>query len=251
MKAHLEQTKIENEVLLQEQEVSEFEASLKALLNRDISSELVLPKGELPVPLITAAEGKSFAKILDLALKNSKMISAQKAWLGEAESARSFSRMGYLPDFMLSYTKPFGTNAPDNAYSFSVEMSIPLWFFARQNSETSVAAAKNMEAEKNLERVLRQIESETKGMSHKVETLSKLLKIYDTALIPQAISALNSSRSAYRVGRVGFQELLDAERSLYSVRVEYYRNFSKFVETLTSLERTIGVVISDLPENQP
>jgi cobalt-zinc-cadmium efflux system outer membrane protein len=90
-------------------------------------------------------------------------------------------------------------------------------------------------------------EAETKRLVSKAETLSKLLKIYETALIPQSTSALNSSRAAYSAGRVGFQELLDAERSLYSVRIEYYKNLASFVEALSGLERVVGTAVSDLP----
>lgn len=243
MKAHVEQTKIENEILLQSQELVAMRASLNALLNRDSESDLVLPKDDIKTPKIVV----SALNMKDLAQKNSKMISAQSAWLSEAETNKSLAKQSYLPDFMLSYRKPFGANAPDNAYIFGVEMTIPLWFFAKQTSEVSQASAKTMEAEKRLELTKRQVESETKSLSTKAETLAKLLKIYETALIPQSTSALNSSRAAYSAGRVGFQELLDAERSLYSVRIDYYKNLARFVDALTALERTIGTSVSDLP----
>lgn len=243
MKAHVEQTKIENEILLQSQELVAMRASLNALLNRDSESDLVLPKDDIKTPKIVV----SALNMKDLAKKNSKMISAQSAWLSEAETNKSLAKQSYLPDFMLSYRKPFGANAPDNAYALGVEMTIPLWFFAKQTSEVSQASAKTMEAEKRLELTRRQVESETKSLSTKAETLAKLLKIYETALIPQSTSALNSSRAAYSAGRVGFQELLDAERSLYSVRIDYYKNLARFVDALTALERTIGTSVSDLP----
>lgn len=243
MKAHVEQTKIENEILLQSQEIVGLRASLNALLNRVPESDLKLPKEELATPRIIAAGDK----IKELARQKSRMISVQNAWLHEAETNQRLAKLSYFPDFMLSYRKPFGSNAPTNAYSVSVEMTIPLWFFAKQSSEVSQASARVMEAEKRLEQTQRQVESETKNLTTKAETFAKLLKIYETALIPQSTSALNSSRSAYSAGRVGFQELLDAERSLYSVRIDYYRNLARFVDVLTSLERIVGTSVSDMP----
>ncbi len=246
MKAHVEQTKIENEILLQKQEVVELEASLRALLNRDRDFSITLPKEELNSPKLI----ESLDSIEEKAIANSKMLSSQKAWLEEAETGRTLAKMNYLPDFMLSYRKPFGNNAPSNAYVVGIEMSVPLWFFTKQNSETAAASKKALEAEKRVEMTKRQVESETKSLSHKAETLSKLLQIYETALIPQSTSALNSSRSAYSAGKVGFQELLDAERSLYSVRIDYYKNLSRFVEALTSLERIAGASVSTLPMDE-
>jgi outer membrane protein TolC len=243
MKAHVEQTMIENEILLQNQEVVEGESSLKALINWSPETVLELPAEELKIPKITT----SLNQIENLALSNSKMISAQKFWMSEADSTKTYAKMSYLPDFMLNYRKPFGTNAPENAYTFDIEMTIPLWFFSKQNSEVSIASAKKTEAEKRMEQTKRQVESESKSLSVKAETLSQVLKIYETALIPQSTSALNSSRSAYSAGKVGFQELLDSERSLFNVKIDYYKNLAKFVEALSSLEKMIGTRVSDLP----
>lgn len=243
MKAHVEQTKIENEIILQKQELVEAQAELNALLNQDQGSELPLPKEDLPVPKIAFPQ----ESIESLAAESSKMISAQKFMLEETESAKSLATMSYFPDFMLSYRKPFGQNSPSNAYAVGIEMTIPLWFFSKQTSEVASASARVLEAEHKLTQTRRMTEAETKRLVSKAETLSKLLKIYETALIPQSTSALNSSRAAYSAGRVGFQELLDAERSLYSVRIEYYRNLANFVETLTGLERVVGTSVSDLP----
>jgi outer membrane protein TolC len=246
MKAHVEQTSIESEILLQAQEVVEMEASLKALLNRDPDTKIDLPSEDLKVPILTKALGQ----IEQNSTKNSKMFAAQQAMVVEAQTALSLAKQSYLPDFMLSYRRPLGVGATANSYAIGVEMTIPLWFFTRQMSEVSAASAKGSEEEKRLEQTKRLVEAESRSLVRKVETLGKLLKIYETTLMPQSMSALNSSRSAYSAGRVGFQELLDSERSLYAVRIEYYEKLSDFVAALVSLERTVGVSLSDLPMDE-
>jgi cobalt-zinc-cadmium efflux system outer membrane protein len=74
-----------------------------------------------------------------------------------------------------------------------------------------------------------------------------MLQVYETSLIPQATSSLNSARSAYSAGKSGFMELLDAERSLFQVRIDYYKALTKYVESLTSLEKVAGLSLSTLP----
>lgn len=243
MKAHVEQTRIENEILLQNQELIEWKSGLKSLLNREPHTFFEITIKELKVPKIL----DSLDHIEDLAHKSSNKILSDKAWLIESQKFRTLSQMNYFPNFMLSYRKPFGNSVPQDAYAWSIELSIPLWFFAKQNSEISFASFKVMEAEKRLEQSKREVESEVVSLKYKVETLAKLIRIYETALIPQSTSTLNSSRSAYSTGKIGFQELLDAERSLYSVRIDYYRNIAKFVEALMALERHVGQIFSDLP----
>lgn len=243
MKIHVEQTRIESEILLQSEELVGMRAMLNAVLNRTPESDLTISSEELKPPKIM----KTLSELKGLIPQKSKMIGAERAWLKEAETNRSLARQSYLPDFMLSYRKPFGSNAPANSYVLGVELTLPLWFFSKQSSEVSAANARLSEAEKRLELTHRSVEAEAKSLTAKVETLTKYLKIFETALIPQSFSALNSSRAAYSAGRVGFQELLDAERSLYAVRIDYYKNLARFVEALTALERTIGTPVSDLP----
>lgn len=242
MKAHVEQTRIENEILLQQQEVTEMKAKLLALLNWEVTQTFTLPKEDLATPKLS----KSTQEIQSSALTNSKMIAREQAMLNEAENERRNAKYSYFPDFMVSYRKAF-INSPNNAYAAGIEMTIPLWFFAKQTSEVSAASARALEAEKNLEATRRNVQAESQATASKVETYDKLLKIYETALIPQATSTLNSSRSAYTAGKVGFQELLDSERSLYSTRMSYYQTLAKFVESVTQLERITGTSISSLP----
>ncbi len=242
MKTHVEQTKIENEILLQRQEVTELQAKLAALLNWDPAQILTLPKEELASPKLT----KPIQEMSSQALSQSKRVARDQAILNETEYEKQNAKYSYFPDFILNYRKPF-TNSPSNAYAASIEMTIPLWFFAKQTSEVAAASARALEAEKNLETTKRNTQADAHAMASKVETYAKLLKIYETALIPQAASTLNSSRSAYSAGKVGFQDLLDSERSVYSTRMSYYQTLAKFVESVSELERISSSSLSTLP----
>lgn len=242
MKAHVEQTKIENELLLAEEERESMEAMLNAVLNQDAHQPIVLPKQELVTPKLKV----SLDEIPKLAHANANHVKHGQYLVDEANSQKALAALSYAPDFMLSYRKAF-INAPDNAYAASIEMTIPLWFFAKQTSEVSAASAKQLEAEKNLEKTTRELHSEIRSLTAKVRSHEKLLQIYQMALIPQASSTLNSSRTAYQAGRTNFLELLDSERSLYETRIAYYRNLAQYVDSLARLEEMAGTSLSTLP----
>ncbi|MCC7442675.1 MAG: TolC family protein [Bdellovibrionales bacterium] len=244
MKAHVEQTRIENEIILQEQETVEREAMLRALLNDGALQEIRTPAKELAIPRLTYSG--SLRALAKRAVTGSRAVRAGEAMLSEARSEKTLAWLGFTPDFMLSYRKAFD-NAPGNAYAFSIEATIPLWFLTKEIPEVRAARARSAAAEANLERMKRESESEANTLSSKVEAYSKLLRIYETSLIPQSLSALNSSRAAYSAGQTSFGELLDSERVLYANRIEYYRALSEYVDALTGLERVLGESISDLP----
>jgi outer membrane protein TolC len=237
MKAHVEQTMIENEILMQKQDVVEMETELAAVLNQENVESVELPKEDLKAPQVKFSK----EEITKLSSENSKAIATEQAMLDEASAEKSVAKMTYLPDIMLNYKKS------ERDYSYEIGFTIPLWFFTKQMSDGAAASARLLAAEKNLEQEKRNTKSEVQALANKVETFLKLIKIYESALIPQSNSTLNSSRAAYSAGRVGFQELLDSERSLYAVRMGYYRNFAKYVEAIVTLEKVLGMSLSNLP----
>lgn len=243
MKAHVEQTKIENQILLGEQEVLEAKFTLNSLLNRDSEAEIEIPENDFTA----RKDAKVSSEIDSLSIDSSYQLLADSSVVVEVGLKKSLAKMNYLPDFMFSYRQAFGVNNSNAGNAFGVEMTIPLWFLSKENSELSSALSQEVSAKRRFEAQKRSIESSVSSLKNRVKTLSKLLEIYETALIPQATSTLNSSRSAYSAGKVAFQELLDAERTLYSTRIEYYEIFSKYIEALTRLEREAGKSISSLP----
>jgi cobalt-zinc-cadmium efflux system outer membrane protein len=242
MKAHVEQTKIENELILAQEERDSMEATLNAALDQDANRRITLPTQEIVTPKLT----HPLEDIPKLAHSSANQVKRDQFMLDEASSRKALAYLSYAPDFMLSYRRAF-VNAPDNAYSASVEISIPLWFFAKQSSEVAQASAKQIEAEKTLEKTMRDLHADIRSLTVKVSSREKLLQIYQTALIPQATSTMNSSRGAYQAGRTNFLELLDSERSLYETRIAYYRNLAQYVEALARLEVVAGTSLSTLP----
>ena len=217
-------------------------AQLQALLDLDAAEPFDLPSGDLATPKLSVP----LSALAKPQGSGSRAVGAAQKMLEEAETRQTLAGYSYAPDFMFSFQKPF-TNSPPDAYSIGVEVSVPLWFFAKQSSEVAMASARAREAEKNLAKATRETQAETKSLSVRVETYEKLIRIYETSLIPQATSALNSSRAAYGAGRAPFLELLDSERSLYSIRITYYQTLAKFVEAMTRLEVVAGRPISSLP----
>lgn len=242
MKAHVEQSKIESDLLLVREEKETAIASLLALLNQSTSESPLVSEKKLPVPKVNV----SFDEIPKIALTQSRQIKSALALTEEANSKKNLAGWNFVPDFAVSYKKAWTSAPPDN-YAFGIELSIPLWFFAKQSGEYSSAASQAIQSEKMLESAKLQTTSDIRSLSSKVKSHEKLLQIYETALIPQASSTLNSSRTAYQAGRVNFLELLDSERSLYNMQIAYYRSLAQYIEFLTQLEELTGVSLSTLP----
>ena len=244
MKAHVEETRTNAEILMAKEEKRMAELELLALLN-GADGDIPLPVNELSVPKLTKSPEQIRAETSQL--NRAQSIRQQQASVDEMQAEKSLAVMSYIPDFRLTYKKAFGDSAPDKAYSFMIEASIPLWFGIKQRGEVSGASAAVLESERMLDQARLETRSQVRSLLTRVETRATLLKIYETALIPQATSTLNASQGAYRAGRVSILELLDSERALNDVRVSYYRTLVDYTEAVASLEERLGKSMSDLP----
>jgi outer membrane protein TolC len=243
MKAHVEETKLEADLLSAQEEKEAAEATLNALMGQNPNAQIELPSQELPIPQLKLKR----SEIRNLPHSKSTHIAMASAVLDEASSREALAKWNYVPDFALTYKKAY-SGAPGDNYSVGIEMSVPLWFFMKQSSEVSTASAQTVATERNLEKAHLDHASEVRSLTAKLDSNEQLLQIYKTALIPQAASTMSSSRTAYQAGRTSILELLDSERSLYAVRIAYYRTLSQYVETLTELEKMLSQSISSLPE---
>lgn len=243
MKAHVEQTKIENEWILAQEERASLQADLNALLNREADHPIAFVDDEMAIPKLKSD--------LDEWIKNrfssSKKIKQSEYLIQESQHKKTLAQLSYAPDLMFSYKRGL-LNSPANAYAVGLEITFPLWFFAKQSGEVAQAVAMQTEAEKNFQKTVRRVDADVRGLLARVRSREKLLQIYQTALIPQTASTLNASRIAYQAGRTGFLELLDSERTLYETRIAYYQNLALFVESLSQLEEMVSVSLSDLPK---
>lgn len=242
MKAHVEQTRIEAEILSAEQEADTAEAELNARLGRAAITPIKLPEGELKPPRPRAV----FTTLQEDAGKNSKRIEVASFQALAANREKHLAGWEFAPDFSLTYRRAF-SGPQKSAQAIGLEVSFPLWFAMKQTAEYSAAASRSAAAEREHEAVRIEVQSQVRSLAAKVTSQEKLLKIYETSLIPQATSTLNSSRSAYSAGRTTFLELLDSERSLYQIRIGYYRQLTQYVESLAQLEEIVGTVLCDLP----
>lgn len=241
MRAHVEQTRLETEIIMADEEQIAMSTMLNSLLNQEAQTEIELPK-ELPVPKLIVTGNQ----IRDLAASNSKQIKKAQEMVNEAEAKSQIAKWNYAPDFMISFKKAY-SSAPSNNYSVELSMTLPLWFFMKEKNESSAASAMLLSAHEDLEQTLRDTDANIKSLASKVASHEKLLKIYETSLIPQASTSFSSGQSAYRTGKTGFLDLLDSERALYMVRIAYYRTLAQYVEYIAQLEEIVGTQLSSLP----
>lgn len=266
LKAQVERTRLSDQVItLVERRESEL-ARLNALLGR--TTETPLPTTELPAEVRVAAlaqppDGPRFAssalddvvpasrpddglpstaELQALALDQNPMIQAHVRRVAAQERSLALARTATLPDFNVtagySYRSGFGD-------FFNVMVSAPLPIFAgRKQGQGVVEQAAVLDDHRARHHAMvNELNAEIASLAAELRRTRDQLVLLDDGILPQARAGLESSTSAYRVGRVDFLTLLDAQVTLYRHELDRHRLLTDFAENLAALERAVGTEV--------
>ncbi len=266
LKAQVERTRLSDQlVTLGERRESEL-ARLNALLDRP--TETTLPTTELPAAVRAAAmpvrsggprfastalgdligedrtdDGlPSTAELQALALEHSPMIQAHVRRVAAQEQALALVGTATLPDFNVSAGYGFRNGFAD---FFNVMVSAPLPIFAgRKQSQGVVEQTGVLEDHRARHHAMvNELNAEIASLAAALRRTRDQLVLLNDGILPQARAGLESSTSAYRVGRVDFLTLLDAQVTLYRHELDDHRLLTDFAETLAALERAVGTEV--------
>ncbi|MDD5449819.1 MAG: TolC family protein [Candidatus Omnitrophica bacterium] len=235
LKAQVEIAKMDNELVMFEQQRQAKQAMLDVLLNKDPSFEL----GE-----INPGDEIKFERTLDelnkIALENRPELKASRFAVERAKNIYSLAKQEYLPDFMVRYER-MTRDGHFTDWAGMVGVTLPVWFWQKENfnvkqMKKELAA---MEAEYRNEENMALFEIK-EGFS-RVEAYKRLVILYKTSFLPQAEQSLKSSSIGYESNKVDFLNLLDSQRMLLEFKLDYYRNLVELEIALADLERGVGV----------
>ena len=178
----------------------------------------------------------------------------------EAERDRvRLERRRHFPDFTLGASwgdvgnrrDPAGRAAPppDNGkdvYSLTVGVNVPI-YRARYDAAVREANARLESAKAAHRDVLVAVRRAVRNAGLRLTTVAEQLRLFETALLPQAEQALGSAEAAYATGTAGIADLLDSETVLFEVRLGLARLASDYMRGLAEMEWAIGAPFPDEP----
>lgn len=245
MKAHFEMTQLELNLLNLEQEESMLQSRMATLLGRHQSKKLNLAKLDIDSPKVFLNRIKTTdTGIYKQVSQTSPILIAQEKNFEASKIKKNLAKWEFAPDFNIQYQRQIA-GLPEDSDIFSVSATIPLWFW-KNSANASMAAANSAVEEYKYKNLNLKFTEDLKSLKVRIEKANKALIIYKTTLMPQAEGAYRTSRSAYKAGSASFLDLLDAERSLYSVKQSYYKALTYFVRDVVKAETILGTSISNL-----
>ncbi len=242
LRAQVELSKTENDLLKIKDDISIEETRLNMLLNRNIDNPIGIP-GKIS----TNAAKIVLDSLFEIAKENSPTLEAT-SWLKEkSKRMKSIAKQTYIPDFSFKFTQEEMPGGMTNQ-KYMVGLSIPIYFWGKQNDMVAEAQANIKLAEAHFKAIENKILLDTKEAKINVDNFNRTRSLYKNTIIPQAKASLNSALSAYEANEIEFLSLLDSERTLISFELEYYKSISDLYKAIADLENAVGISLTNKKE---
>jgi len=163
--------------------------------------------------------------------------------VAKSQLEKRLAKFTYLPNFSVgvNYSQiglppSVVKNGGDDALSFSLGVSIPLWF-----SKNRARVAEKSELIKESRFGKRAALQEVKGLVDKVyynmSTSRSITLLYKKRFIPEAKDSMDFAEARYKTGKESLGRLLETESMWIDFRLLYYRAFTDYLKSIAELER--------------
>jgi outer membrane protein, heavy metal efflux system len=236
LEAQLGRTKIVKEITMHHQEMGQFQAHLKGLLNRDQTSPDIVTED-----LAENTLKESSAGLLSLVKQNNPQSQTDAKEIEKQDAAVASAKREGKPDFEVGYMYQNTDRKYRDYYMFSFDVRLPRK--KRVNAEIAEAQERLIASRDTLDAHLQQELAEVQQEYVKATSDEELLKEYQDGLIPQSDAAYRSTVSAYASGREQFAHILTSFTNVLSLKLDYAQILMDHETALAHLESLTGATM--------
>ncbi len=240
LKAQTQLGRMSEELLRMERERPVTEAELVRLLGRRADAAPIAV--ELP-GLREAA--LNLEALQQTALRERPQLLGVQSALDRSTKALELARTEKQPDFDVRFSygqreKNLLGEPRQDVFSLTVAMNLPVW--RADKIEPRIAEAQALRDQALDLRQAQQNEVLAK-LRQQVATAAqsrKSVRLYETAILPQARLAVEAALAAYRVSRVDVLTLLDSQMTLFGYEISRARELVNFNKALAEIDLLAG-----------
>jgi outer membrane protein TolC len=239
LRAQIEVSRIDQKLIVLRQEERTAGARLNTLLNQDPESPLPPPASVKPADFQLSLD-----ELYALAHENDPGLERDKRMVESNQFAVNLAQKAYEPNFDVAYSYE---QRPDMAdmHGVMVGVNIPIFFRSKQREGVIEASHSLNAAHREFDDRLTEVNFEIKQQYLAATASRDLMNLYSKAIVPQSSLALESSMSAYEVGKVDFLSMLDNFTYVLDYEVNYYQELSNFETALARLEPLVNTDLTE------
>jgi outer membrane protein TolC len=238
-------------LLLDELELTEI-TRLNGLLNRPPQAALgeIVPPPAQPLPY-------SLEELYHLAAAHQEDIRIAAQGVDRAEARLDLARHQYLPDFNVGLfyasigdpaTPQRPPEAGKDALGVRLGLTLPLWV-GKNQGRVNQAHAERARAEAVRQGSINASRTDIHVAYFRLQNARRLVELYQTDLLPQAASALETTEAWFREGYAEFADLIEAQSTWYNFQLALARAQADHGKQSARLEALVGHPL--IPQGPP
>jgi outer membrane protein TolC len=235
-KAMIEAQMASNELVALRAKAQSMRGMLNGMLARDANAPLTLP-ASLPAPREVLADD---AQLIGVGVAQNPELAALAQQVAGRTDAIEVARLQYLPDFAPSASIT-GSLAQSLGSMVMLPTKIPAIRAGIEEAQAMERASAAMLRQTRQDRAANFVAD-----LYAMRNAERQVQLYRERVVPAAQQLINSSRSAYAAGTIGFADLVDSERMLLTVRRMIVESQVEREQRLADLEALAGVDVEML-----
>lgn len=237
LRAQVELSKIEDDLLMWRQKRVAAVARLNALLNRSEKTEIPVTPAELNLTPPTATN--------EALTQTRPLLKAWQEMVNRSETAVERKRRDYWPDLTIGASYSQRDDLQNGAvmhdfFSATATINIPLYFKSNQRAAVEQKQADLLAMEAQYRDVLNNVRADSVSVAAELERNRKRVELFDGSILLQAEQSLQSALSGYQVGKVDFLTLINNWTMLQNYQLMAFRARADYRISLAKFEQIVG-----------
>lgn len=246
LKAQTQLSRMVEELIRLDRDRPSMQAELERAIARPIH------EGELvPEPLSAWEVSLDLAGLRQRAERSRPQIRGLQSTIERAQKAIALARADYYPDFDVKFAYGQRERMSDGArrddmISLTLAINLPIWQERKRDPRLAEALAMRDQATEMLRAQLNELAAKLRQQVALVEQSVKSVRLYETAILPQARLTVEAALTAYRANRVDFLTLLDSQMAVFNYEIARVQAAASFHKGLAEIDLLTGE-----PSRQP
>lgn len=211
--------------------------TLKINSNRELARATGSPTASferLDYTDLSPGKSPSSARMMT-ALNQSAELRLAQTRIEQREAALGSERAKRIPDLTVSVGSQYSREERERVNVVGLSMPLPLF---DRNQGNVLAASRRADQSRDLRNAVElKLRTQTQSALDQWSTAAQEVESFNKVILPAAQSAVDTATRGFEMGKFGFLEVLDAQRTLISARSQYLESLATATEARVAIER--------------
>ncbi len=236
LRAETELARLERDAVVLASRRDVVVAQMNELLHRDPDTALP-PPADLVLPSTPVPEDTK--QLESEAVSRRPDITAVRRRARAEQLRADRASREYYPDVAVTASYNSMWDMPEHRFMLGLGLNLPVWTGARGGA-VEEATAMRAQHEADARRLEASSRTEVYVALKQLDESSQVLRLFEQRLLPVARDEIDAARAAFTASRTSFMAVVEAERNLRSVELDYEMARAECDRRHAELERALG-----------